>query len=322
VPRHENGPPNGACSLDAVPASNRHSAATKELVVQLRDLGHPAGCRAVEQWAAWGLAPAAERISRGRNGFTSSYPEEAVEQYSAVAAVMRRGLDWRTAGLRLIGRGHRVAKDATFRLLLDFLFSLDTDTEDPLQFADDQIAEAETDPLVRRITRITRANINAAKIRDPVTGAGLNSGTVARAVMIRSIASMLGEPMPRDAAEEVAAAWGLISSEMPIYVRSHRVDYVQALAETVITFEQLSSAAKTVDPARLQMAIRDFREATAYEAPPALKLLPPALADVLAVAIGLTTVMIEDLGGVDWFEQISPGASDAETRYQRISQPE
>src|SRR5258708_29883252 len=89
-----------------MPSSARYSAATRELVAELRACGYLVGCRAVEQWAAWGLAPPPVRVSLGRRGFTNRYPDGAVDQYSAVASVMRRRQNWRTAGLMLIGRGH------------------------------------------------------------------------------------------------------------------------------------------------------------------------------------------------------------------------
>ncbi len=201
-----------------MPSSARYSAATRELVALLRVRGYRGGCRAVEQWAAWGLAPAPERVSLGRGrGFTSRYPDGAVDQYCAVASVMRRGQDWRTAGLMLIGRGYPVTRDATYRLLMDYLFTpdADTDIDDPLQFADEQVAGAASHPLFRRIARITQRNIRAAKIVDPVTGSEIDAESAAVSVMARGFAAMLGEPMPRDAAEETAAAWGVIDASLP-----------------------------------------------------------------------------------------------------------
>jgi len=140
-----------------------------------------------------------------------------VDQYCAVASVMRRGQDWRTAGLMLIGRGYPVTRDATYRLLMDYLFTpdADTDIDDPLQFADEQVAGAASHPLFRRIARITQRNIRAAKIVDPVTGSEIDAESAAVSVMARGFAAMLGEPMPRDAAEETAAAWGVIDASLP-----------------------------------------------------------------------------------------------------------
>ena len=66
--------------------------------------------------------------------------------------------------------------------------------------------------------------------------------------MARGLATMLGEAMPGDAAEETAAAWGMITADLPADVREHRIDVVNALADNVLAFEQLAATARTVDP--------------------------------------------------------------------------
>lgn len=228
---------------------------------------------------------------------------------------MRRGQDWRTAGLLLISRGHRVVKETTFRLLLDYLFTLDVEVNDPLQFADEQVAEAKGHPLFKRMARIARSNIAAAKITDPVTGIQIDAEAAAPAVMVRGLATMLGEPMPRDAAEETAAAWGMIDTGMPRDVREHRIDVVCAAAERVLNFERLSAAAQTVDPARLQAAVLELRRTAAEHPLDAWELLPLVWKDMLIITGALANIVIEDLGGAAWFEEVSPGLADAETWY-------
>ncbi len=299
-----------------MPSSARYSAAARQLVAELRARGCRAGCRAVEQWAAWGLAPAPERVSLGRHGFTSRYPDGAIDQYAAVAAVMRRGQDWRAAGLMLIGRGHLVAREDTFRLLLDYLFTVDTDVSDPLEYADEQMAAVAGQPLFKRISRIAQRNIRAAKLTDPVTGCEIDAETAAVSVMARGLATMLGETMPRDAAEETAAAWGMIDADLPPEVRTHRIDFVNALSDHVLTFEHLSAVARSVDPVRLQAAISELRRDLSGPPQQVLKLLPAVWADTLVIAVALATIAIEDLGGAAWIEGISPGLTDAEARHQ------
>ena len=299
-----------------MPASARYSAAARQLVAELRASGYRAGCRAVEQWAAWGLAPAPERVSLGRRGFTSHYPDGAIDRYAAVASVMRRGQDWRAAGLMLIGRGHLVAREETFRLLLDYLFTPDTGISDLLEYADEQIAAAAGQSLFKRIARIAQRNISAAKLTDPVTGCDIDAETAAVSVMARGVATMLGEAMPRDAAEETAAAWGMITADLPADVREHRIDVVNALADNVLTFEQLAATARTVAPVRLQAVIREFRQSALKQPEQVLKLLPPIWRDTLIITVALATIAIEDLGGAAWLEDISPGLTQAETRHQ------
>jgi len=299
-----------------MPASARYSAAARQLVAELRARGYRAGCRAVEQWAAWGLAPAPERVSLGRRGFTSRYPDGAIDQYAAMASVMRRGQDWRAAGLMLIGRGHLVAREDTFRLLLDYLFTPDTGISDPLEYADEQMAAAAGQPLFKRIARIAQRNISAAKLADPVTGCEIDAETAAVSVMARGVATMLGEAMPRDAAEETAAAWGMITADLPADVREHRIDVVNAMADNILTFEQLSATARMVDPVRLQAAVREYRQPAPDQPEEVLKLLPPILRDTLIITVALATIAIEDLGGAAWLEDISPGLTQAEARHQ------
>jgi hypothetical protein len=273
----------------------------------------------VEQRAAWGLAPAAERVSLGRHGFTSRYPDGAIDQYAAVASVMRRGQDWRAAGLMLIGCGHLVAREETFRMLLDYLFTPSTDVSeisDPLEFADEQMAAAAGQPSFKRIARIAQRNIRAAKLTDPVTGCEIDAETAAVSVMARGLAAMLGETMPRDAAEETAAAWGMIDADLPPEVREHRIDVVNALSGNVLTFEHLAAAARSVDPARLQASICELRRDLSGPPRQILKLLPAVWADTLIVTVALATIAIEDLGGAAWIEGISPGIADAEARHQ------
>ena len=301
-----------------MPSSARYSAAARQLVAELDDRGYRAGCRAVEQWAAWGLAPTPERVSLGRRGFTSRYPDGAIDQYAVVASVMRRGQDWRAAGLMLIGRGHLVAREDTFRLLLDYLFNPDTGTDisDPLEYADEQMAAVVGQPLFKRISRIAQRNIRAAKLTNPVAGCEIDAETAAVSVMARGLATMLGEAMPRDAAEETAAAWGMIDAELPPEVRAHRIDFVNALSDNVLTFEHLSTVARVVDPVRLQAGIRELREDLSGPPQQVLKLLPAVWADTLVIAVALATIAIEDLGGTAWIEGISPGITEAEARHQ------
>ena len=85
----------------------------------------------------------------------------------------------------LIGRGHLVAREDTFRLLLDYLFTPDTEISDPLEYADEQIAAAAGQPLFKRIARIAQRNITAAKLADPVTGCEIDAETAAVSVMAR-----------------------------------------------------------------------------------------------------------------------------------------
>jgi hypothetical protein len=133
--------------------------------------------------------------------------------------------------------------------------------------------------------------------------------------MVRGLAGLLGEPMPRDAAEETAAAWGLIDADLPRDVREHRLDFVCAMTGTVLSFKRLAVAAQTVDPVRLQTTIREFRQEVPGQLIDTFKLLPVVWRDTLMIVVALAAIIIEDLGGLAWFEGISPGIADAEAGY-------
>jgi hypothetical protein len=166
------------------------------------------------------------------------------------------------------------------------------------------------------MARIVKSNISAARISDPVTGTMIDAETAALAVMTRGLASLLGEPTPRDAAEEMAAAWGLIDSATPPEVREHRIDFVEAMSRRIMRLDQLAETARTADPIRLQMTVRTLRQEAANQPEQVLQILPPEWADILMIALALATIMIDDLGGIDWFEQISPGLRAAEAQHQ------
>ena len=108
---------------------------------------------------AWPRHPNGSR-SAGTDSRAATRTEQS-DQYAAVASVMRRGQDWRAAGLMLIGRGHLVAREKAFRLLLRYLLTPDTGIGDPLEYADEQMTAAAGQPLFKRIARIARRNISA-----------------------------------------------------------------------------------------------------------------------------------------------------------------
>jgi hypothetical protein len=58
-----------------------------------------------------------------------------------------------------------------------------------------------------------------------------------------------------------AAAWGMITADLPADVREHRIDVANGLADTVLTFEQLAATARTVNPPPRLMAAGACRAA-------------------------------------------------------------
>lgn len=285
-----------------MPAAARYSTATKQLAADLRARGHNVGCRALERWAELGLAPAPVRYSLGKRGFGSRYPPGAVEQYAAVASVMRRGLDWRVAGLQLISRGYLPVREGTFRLLLNFLLPDDVDSDDPLGRAEEEFGQAGGNRLFEKMSRVAQKNLASAKVVDPVTGQNVSGEAAAAGAMIWTLAAMLGEPLPEGSAEEIAGASGLISPALPETERRERIRYTEAVFSGPSTFRALSAAAQTVEPARLQSIILGMREIAACG--PFEGVLPEQWMDMLLVATALTVTTIEDLGGLAWLRSM------------------
>jgi hypothetical protein len=288
-----------------MPAAARYSAATKELVAELRARGYKVGCRAPEYWAERGLAPAPVRRSLGRRGSVSSYPAGAVEQYVAVASVMRSGMDWRVSGLLLIGQGYLPARETTFRLLLEFLLPDDIDsTDDPLERAENEIKEMAQTPLFERLDQIISRNLSLARIVDPVTKKEIPIESAVPGVMSQIFAAMLGAQLPEGAAEEIAGAWGLIGPKISEEERLELINYVEAVFAGALTFSELARATSTISPARLQSYIVDIRQLAAEHPIDVLKFFSAPLVDIWMIIIGLAISLIEDLGGLAWFQSM------------------
>jgi hypothetical protein len=287
-----------------MPSSARYSLATKQLVADLAARGHKVGCRAVEHWAELGLAPPAVRYSRGKHGFTSQYPPGATDQYAAVASVMRRGRDWRVAGLLLIGQGHVPARKTTFRFLLEFLFEDMDTTEDPLAWAEETISESAETLFSKRLIRLIKNNISSAQLIDPVTNKGISAESVAPGIMALILAAMLGDILPEGAAEEVAAAMGLIEPDLPLEERLERTKFAEAMLSGPLTFRELSKAAMNVEPACLQAAVVSIRKFLEENPQDNLSVFPAALVDLWMISMGLADIIIDDLGGLAWFRSM------------------
>lgn len=281
-----------------------HSAETKRLRVVLAALGHDRSCGTLEGWASAGMAPSPARRSLGRHGSTSEYPEGAVEQYAAVAEVMQRGRDTKVAALMLIGRGGLPASPELFREALRFLFSAFSDREQPpLDLAEEAYAEALGDRQWPTFAALMRKNVEAADLGGSSSpGSRSSIEAVVGGAFVNAFASMLGRQIPtEEAASEVAAAFGLLDGEMSDGERAARTRYIDAVYEDVINFGAMREAAEGVSPDRLQSAIREVRADEDFLNLDLIGALPPVWEDVIVVVLGLALVMLQELGGQEWF---------------------
>jgi hypothetical protein len=217
-----------------------------------------------------------------------------------VASVMRRGRDWRVAGVLLIGRGYLPVREDVFRYLLEFLIPDQVEADDPLSVAEEAFSEIVNSPFHRLVDRIIRNNLALAKLVDPVTMREICAESAAPGVMTQVFAALLGGQLPDGAAEEIAAGWGLIKPHLSADERAECVSFVEGFFAAV-TFKELSRAVKTVDPARLQRVIVELRSFAEKYPTNELTMFPAELIDIFIVIAGLTTVMIEGLGGDAWF---------------------
>lgn len=287
-----------------MPRAARYSTATKDMVSELADRGHKVGCRAVEHWAELGLASPPVRFSIGKGGSRSQYPVGAIHQYDAVASVMRKGRDWRVAGLLLIGRGYLPANEAVLRFLLEFLIPDQIEADDPLAVAEEAFKQIAGSPFHRIFDRIIRNNLALAKLIDPVTREEICIESAVSGVVTQVLAALLGDPLPDGAAEEIAAGWGLINPDLSIDERLEGARFVEGFFAAV-TFRELSKAAKTVAPARLQRIIAELRYILEKHPVGGFELVPGELLDILFVIVGLAITMIDDLGGDAWFRMFA-----------------
>lgn len=222
--------------LRSVPRSKEPSAATQWLIQELAQRGLTAGPRAIESWAAKGLAPAPVRRSLGRGrGTVSEYPPGAVDQYAAVASVMRRGRAWQVSVLKLFVRGHLPTNENLVRQALhDLLAPLEAPpSEDALDYAERVAAQTAAAPFARPFLRAYERNLR----RSPQI---LEDGTQIRAVAMGVLTTLTlvrsGTPAwSPEALTELLAAHGVPVAALADDERERLALYADAFCTTVLT---------------------------------------------------------------------------------------
>jgi len=278
------------------------SAAARRLLKELSRRGLTVGHRAIEDWAARGLAPAPARRSLGRGqGTASEYPAGAADQYAAVAAVMRRGLPWQVSVLKLFAQGYlptneNLVRQAFHDLLTDDAADLD---EDALGYAERLAAQAAATGAARPFLRAFRRNLRrSGQILEP--GAELEpvvTGVIATLTLAR-----IGEPdWSPHALEEMMAAVGLPIAEMASDDRAGLTRFADMFFTEVTAGPVLAQIAAGTPLERIQSAIPEARKAareallgvggSAFPRP------SEDLRAVLTAYFALVLIRIEDLGG-------------------------
>jgi hypothetical protein len=287
--------------LCRVPRSKEPSAAAQQLVRELTARGLNVGYRAIEDWAARGLAPAPVRRSLGRGkGTVSEYPAGAVGQYAAVASVMRPGLPWQVSVLKLLVRGHLpVNHDLVRQALREVL------APDPAESAGDALDYAERLATQTAGTRAGRSFLRAfernlhrsASLLEP----GAEVSSVATGALATLVLAAAGEPAwSTEALAEMMAAVGFPVAEMTDEDRQGLARFADIFVTEFSSGPLLAAVAGQAPLSRIMLAVPLARKTVTEALRDPGKGLPPLnddFSDVLTVYVALMLIRIEDLGG-------------------------
>jgi hypothetical protein len=188
------------------------SRAVDELVAELHRRGLEVTPRKVENWQAIGLAPKPSWEHLGRAGSSSSFDASAVEHYAALASFMRRGIDRRIAGLRLLARGFVSPDENLFRRGFHELVDQPRlPEEDPLDYADRIVKESVATRRAAGVLATLRRNLRRAgllgDVRDP-------ANAVADVIWTLSAGAVDPDVPTDDALYRASAAFGVPVGEM------------------------------------------------------------------------------------------------------------
>lgn len=306
-----------------MPRSKEPSTAARQLAGELAARGLKPGYRAIEDWAARGLAPRPARrpLGRGR-GTTSAYPPGAAGQYAAVASVMRRGLPWQASVLKLLARGHLPADPGLVRQAYrDLLASLTAcPGDDPLGYAEEVAEQAAATPAGRPFLRAFERNLRrSAQLLEP----GTEIAPAARGVLATLTLLGMGEPdWSAGALIEAMAALGMPVADLADIDREALTRFAVMFSERITAGPVLAAIAATAPLERLRAAIPPARDLLAAALPPAVPGLAEDVREVLTAFAALVVVSIEDAGGDQAIGELAARArSGALPRAGRHPQP-
>jgi hypothetical protein len=293
---------NGGCKLDLMARAREPSAAARELAGELAARGLNVGYRSIEDWAGRGLAPAPARQSLGQGrGTTSAYPPGAADRYAAVASVMRRGLPWQIAVLKLLVRGYLPADENLVRVAFRDMLAADVPGpgEDALgcaeRVAGRVVAAGTGQPFLRAFRRNLR---RSAAIFEP----GSEIGAAVAGVVATLNLAVMGEPAWSDGAlAEMMAAFGIPVGAMTDDDRAALTRFADIYLREIMPGPVLVGVAAETPMCRIQEALPRAREAAGeIQHGSGEGQLPPFsedIADVVIACMALVLIRIEDLGG-------------------------
>lgn len=291
-----------------MPRSREPSAAARRLVQELAARGVTVGYRQIEDWATRGLAPAPVRRSRGRGrGMASEYPPNTVDQYAAVASVMRRGRPWQISVLKLLARGFLPTDETLLRRAFQFLLEPPgaDPSKDALGYAEQFATVAAASRFARPVMQVYERNLRrAADILEP----GTRIRPVAIGVLATLTLARIGEPeWSQEALTEMFAAHGVPVRDMSEQERAGLAQFADEFFTQVIALPVLAQTAAEAPARRIRAAIPQARTMTG-EAFAAIKDIPEPNEDIkdgLIAVAALMAIRIEELGGDDAIAELA-----------------
>jgi hypothetical protein len=294
-------------------------AAARHLVAELAQRNVTAGYRAIEDWAARGLAPAPVRRSRGRGrGTVSEYPPGAADQYAAVAAVMRRGRPWQVSVLKLLVRGHLPTNENLIRRAFREILATPAAQgpwADALDYAEEAAAQAAATRFARPILHAFERNLrHCPGILEP----GTSVPAAALGVVATLALALAGQPQwTPEALLELLAAYGIPVADMDNDARDSVTRFAEDFFTLINPGPALSQLATEIPMGELLAAIPRARDAGPQMFTGISEDLPPPnedIADVLTAMHALLLARIDRLGGDEAIAElarhaIQPGTS-------------
>jgi hypothetical protein len=233
-------------------------------------------------------------------GTVSEYPEGAVEQYAAVASVMRRGLPWQISVLKLLARGH-LPTDETLvhRAIRDILSDDDAgQDQDALSYAERRAEAATAIRGARPFLRAFRRNLlRAAPILEP----GTDIDAVVQGVVATLTLAGMGQPRwSPEALVEMMAAYGIPVAEMTSEDRAGAARFMDSFLTDVTAGPALARTAEETPAIAIQAAVPAARHAVDEVIAATARTLPPFnedIIDAMTAIFAVVQVRIEQIGG-------------------------
>jgi hypothetical protein len=242
----------------------------------------------------------------------SEYPPGAVDQYAAVAAVMRRGRPWQISVFMLLVRGYLPADRGLVRqAYAELLRPLSAGpTGDALDYAEQVAARTVEAGTARPFLRAFERNLRRSRhVLEPGTDTTTAAATGAMATLVLLVT---GQPeWSADALIELMAAYGFPVGELSGDERQVLARFATAIADQLLSGAALARVAAEAPLERIQAAVPWARDTTREVLDSISRTFPRPgedIEDMLTAVTALIHVRTEDLGGDDAIADLATAA--------------